>query len=611
MNPGISIQALKREINTYKVSTTNCLKRNERLLNSLTLLLNHKNRKWKGHLSRNLVDVYSLVKKNEDLYRLIKKLKENIRFQEKVITDKKIQTLEKKVEEMEFLVQQRNRSKKKKAKPPVRRKKSSLVRSIRKDFQKQITGISVNTFHKSSEVDITSCKNNTVSREDNFNSLIESNREQKIMNKRIKLMKAKTKITFLNASINKKSENRLSPSERRSRSRSNKKTLSPYSWRTKNKSSTAAELLLATSRMMNFRLKKRIKRSMGALLAFIEFVSRKDLESAVCENEMKLERVFDCERVCIFTKDLKGHLCLLDWKNRINPNSFVFSQGKDYNTKKYYAPESTHKIGECFKKRVEINLSKSREYDDYPIYGDIIIRKVINGYLVPIIDLNTKETLGVLGLFNKIKFQGFNEDEKSIATLTAKFLAGVISIYHKKDKVETIENKSITLIESCYRLFLSFDLGGLVITSQDIFRNMTKNENVLIHLLNHNSTKLVTYHKENRSGYYSKEKSIECGIVGQTIKKLRLFGPLLPERSEFYDPLFDLDTSFPLVSMPIKFGSSSKVIGVLQFAYPQALLDLNSDKTITELDYRKCNNDHKYIEIFLKYFACAVISLKL
>lgn len=43
-----------------------------------------------------MVDVFDLVKKNEDLYKLVKKLRENIKFQERVILDKnkKIKQLE-------------------------------------------------------------------------------------------------------------------------------------------------------------------------------------------------------------------------------------------------------------------------------------------------------------------------------------------------------------------------------------------------------------------------------------------------------------------------------------------------------------------------------------
>ena len=92
------------------------------------------------------------------------------------------------------------------------------------------------------------------------------------------------------------------------------------------------------------------------------------------------------------------------------------------------------------------------------------------------------------------------------------------------------------MVESCYRLFLSADLGGLVLTSQEMFKNLMKVEHVLIHLINSDSTALVTYHKEGRYTILPQEKSLHSGIVGQTLKRLRIFGPLLTEKSEYYDP---------------------------------------------------------------------------
>ena len=58
---------------------------------------------------------------------------------------------------------------------------------------------------------------------------------------------------------------------------------------------------------------------------------------------------------------------------------------------------------------------------------------------MPIINTNTHESIGVLALFNKIKYHGFNEDEKSIADLISKFLSGIISNYQQKELVENIE----------------------------------------------------------------------------------------------------------------------------------------------------------------------------
>ena len=34
-----------------------------------------------------------------------------------------------------------------------------------------------------------------------------------------------------------------------------------------------------------------------------------------------------------------------------------------------------------------------------------------------------------------------------------------------------------------------------------------------------------------------REVAIDSGVVGQTLRKLRIHGPLIPERNEYYDPL--------------------------------------------------------------------------
>ena len=101
------------------------------------------------------------------------------------------------------------------------------------------------------------------------------------------------------------------------------------------------------------------------------------------------------------------------------------------------------------------------------------------------------------------------------------------------------------------------------------------------------------------------------GIVGATYKTLRIFGPLLINKSEYYDSLADLDTNMPLVSMPIKFGISNKVLGVFQFSWPKMLFVLEDNNKWNEIEYKMEDQaEYQYLEIFMKYLACAIINIQ-
>lgn len=170
---------------------------------------------------------------------------------------------------------------------------------------------------------------------DTFGGL--ANREQRVMSKRLKLIKAKTKITFLNTNtVGEETPSRLSPGVRKVK----KQPQSPYSWRRKSKASNNNDIQLAANKMITFRLRKRIKRAMAALMTFIEFVNQSDLQSAIHTNQVKLQRVFDCENVCIFTKDLKGHLCLQTGK------ASTLGGWGDSTPNQHFRLEELHKIGE-------------------------------------------------------------------------------------------------------------------------------------------------------------------------------------------------------------------------------------------------------------------------
>ena len=50
-------------------------------------------------------------------------------------------------------------------------------------------------------------------------------------------------------------------------------------------------------------------------------------------------------------------------------------------------------------------------YLDYDFYHDLILNKITNGIIVPIIDKSTKTSIGVFMVVNKINSKSFNNDE--------------------------------------------------------------------------------------------------------------------------------------------------------------------------------------------------------
>ena len=90
---------------------------------------------------------------------------------------------------------------------------------------------------------------------DKTEKVIKNTPQNPPMNKRLKLIRAKTKISFMNTSLNKLKSPQVKLAPAQNTKKVVKHSWSPYSWRKKNKVTSSAEVELSVYKMLNFRLK--------------------------------------------------------------------------------------------------------------------------------------------------------------------------------------------------------------------------------------------------------------------------------------------------------------------------------------------------------------------
>jgi hypothetical protein len=241
---------------------------------------------------------------------------------------------------------------------------------------------------------------------------------------------------------------------------------------------------------------------------------------------------------------------------------------------------------------------------------------------VPIFDLDTKIVIGVIQSLNKkSKPFVFDANDEITSELLSRMIGSQLKHSIEFSDYMVHENKLKKLLTSGHHFFLADSLLSLVYCYKKLIMQMFSSEkvNILLNLKDYeyNQEKYREFPENYTKSYYiiTSEKSyelvpderIKLGMVGCVIEKPEFHFVHSTYNNHLYNPTIDLDTSLPVITMPIRHHDFKSLLGVVQYEHNVARLTI-SDFRVNQVDQIDYNMIHLMTRMFalnvMKYLVC-------
>lgn len=235
---------------------------------------------------------------------------------------------------------------------------------------------------------------------------------------------------------------------------------------------------------------------------------------------------------------------------------------------------------------------------------------------VPIFDYNTKEVIGVIQSLNKkIKPHIFDVNDEITSELLSRMIGSQLKQSMEFSDYAVHENKLKKLLSSSHEFFISDSLIETIKMCTLLIKNIfsTEKTSIFINLLDHQlyNSKVKEFDSPLDNAFYKykedvlielKEQDTKLGLVGKVIKEQEFLFTQSTYNNDNFNPAVDIDTSLPLITIPIFHPQKDLFIGVVQLEYNVARLGI-SDFRITHVDHI----DYNIITLLIKIFSLNLV----
>lgn len=236
---------------------------------------------------------------------------------------------------------------------------------------------------------------------------------------------------------------------------------------------------------------------------------------------------------------------------------------------------------------------------------------------VPIFDLDTKIVIGVIQSLNKkSKPYVFDVNDEITSELLSRMIGSQLKHSIEFSDYMVHENKLKKLITSGHHFFLADTLLNLVYSYKKLIMQIFSSEkvNIIINLkdFEYNQDQYRDFPVDFTKSYYKiindkifepiPDETIRLGMVGCVIEKPEFHFCHSTYKDHQYNPTIDLDTSLPVITMPIRHQDFKSLFGIVQYEHNVARLTI-SDFRVNQVD----QIDYNMIHLMTRMFALNVM----
>ena len=182
--------------------------------------------------------------------------------------------------------------------------------------------------------------------------------------------------------------------------------------------------------------------------------------------------------------------------------------------------------------------------------------------------------------FNK-KEEPFNSEDEGILTMLAKHIGLQMRNCEKVSEFEHQNVRSKRIIQSGVSCMKSKTLPDLTRTVEQYFKDLLSISSIRLCVVDEQSSQFVHHLSRDEA----ERMPLNKGIMGRCFKTVLKDVSIKPQENENYCLEVDLNSSLPLVTLPIVSDDDSKVLAVVQFHHPNSFFyheDFN--RSFFELD---------------------------
>ena len=198
----------------------------------------------------------------------------------------------------------------------------------------------------------------------------------------------------------------------------------------------------------------------------------------------------------------------------------------------------------------------------------------------PIFD-QSKRVTGAVQAINK--FNGyFTKEDEGLLAILANLAGSALRNSIQYDEQLLFLNNLRHILKQGILLHSAFTFENMIVLAEELLKSTMNVEKAKIFIVNFEKGVLIHYEKSGEI----KNFDIECGIAGHVAKSGVQESYLNAYQNHLYNGTVDLDTTLPLICMPVK-DRKDKLIGVFEVVNPKGIQGIitNQKSKISSMDY--------------------------
>lgn len=320
--------------------------------------------------------------------------------------------------------------------------------------------------------------------------------------------------------------------------------------------------------------------------AFIEKVLLNDIFE---KDQLMIQNIMNCERANLFVYDkIRKEL----WC-RLSKESNVITKielGK----------------GICgWVAQNKVNLIIDDVYFDVRFDKDIddikLNQRTQSILCVPVFDELTGELIGVIEAVNKKKNRFFDHTDERVMEIMAKMISTQLIQCMEYSDYITHEFKLKKILNNVHRFYSNNNIDKIMQIGVQLLRSMLTTEKIICFYYHFEKDKIFKLGDD----FKVKMSDISKGIIACSVKRRQMVYTFKPSSDPNFNPIYDIDTYMPLVTIPIFDEKENKCLAIIQLEY-----NINREIKHKEEASFISPLDNDIIEIFVTNFKNALINIK-
>ncbi|EAR87759.3 GAF domain protein (macronuclear) [Tetrahymena thermophila SB210] len=326
-----------------------------------------------------------------------------------------------------------------------------------------------------------------------------------------------------------------------------------------------------------FRLRKLLKASitMNQSRIFSEALENIVEETCNClESDRASVFIFEQESEQLWTKHAKGSNKTIKVPFDQGIVGAVFTSGQHLNILNAYNDERFNK-----------EIDKMMNYKTNTVLA------------FPIFDRDGINVLGVIQSVNKLKGY-FTKDDEGLMLVISQLASIVLRNSEQFDQTMLFQNNLRTLLQTGIQLSTCLNLEEFIPKAEKKLQDLFNSNKGKILIVDEQQKKLFSIHSDSKQKVYHE---LGVGIAGKTYELAETLNISNAYNHHLFNSEVDLDTSMPIISMPVKRDKGSNIIAILQVINQRGIQGLSSTNRskVNSLDFESLEYFSQFLSQFL------------